>query len=133
MESAARRLSDRNGVVKTGIDVLEQTGYAALKPVLMGPARKIGLLTNQTDIDSESRRTIDILARVPGLSLDAIFSPEHGVTGTLDTTDLKNTTDAATGIPVYSVAVQTVCTISSTAPKVSANGKVHAPSKNPSR
>jgi uncharacterized protein YbbC (DUF1343 family) len=40
---------------------------------------------------------------VPGISLDAIFSPEHGVTGTLDTTDVKNAKDAATGIEVYSV------------------------------
>jgi uncharacterized protein YbbC (DUF1343 family)/CubicO group peptidase (beta-lactamase class C family) len=104
MESAARRLEDRNGTVKTGIDMLEQTGYAALKPALMGgPARKIGLLTNQTGVDSEGRRTIDVLAHVPGLSLEAIFSPEHGVTGALDTTDVRNTKDAATGVPVYSV------------------------------
>jgi len=104
METAGRRLADRNGTVKTGIDVLEQTGYAALKPALMGgPARRIGLLTNQTGIDAEGRRTIDVLAHVPGLSLEAIFSPEHGVTGTLDTTDIKNTKDAATGVPVYSV------------------------------
>ena len=39
----------------------------------------------------------------PGISLDAIFSPEHGVTGTLDTTDVKNAKDAATGVTVYSV------------------------------
>ena len=41
--------------------------------------------------------------KAPGVSLDAIFSPEHGVTGTLDTTDINNSKDAATGIPVYSV------------------------------
>jgi uncharacterized protein YbbC (DUF1343 family) len=40
---------------------------------------------------------------VPGISLDAIFSPEHGVTGTLDTTDVKNAKDATTGTTVYSV------------------------------
>ena len=46
-----------------------------------------------------------MLANVPGISLDAIFSPEHGVTGTLDTTDIKNKNakDAATGIAVYTV------------------------------
>lgn len=104
METAARRLSDRNGTVKTGIDVLEQTGYTALHPALMGgPPRKIGLLTNQTGIDSEGRRTIDLLGHVPGISLDAIFSPEHGVTGALDTTDIKNTKDAATRVTVYNV------------------------------
>ncbi len=103
MQSAARKLAVRNGTVKTGIDVLEETQFAALHPGQGGAPRSIGLLTNQTGIDSEGRRTIDVLANVPGISLDAIFSPEHGVTGTLDTTDVKNTKDAATGVAVYSV------------------------------
>ena len=103
MQSAARKLAVRNGAVKTGIDVLEGTKFAALHPSKGGAPRSIGLLTNQTGLDSEGRRTIDVLASVPGISLDVIFSPEHGVTGTLDTTDVKNTKDAATGVEVYSV------------------------------
>lgn len=103
MQSAGRKLALRNGTVKTGIDVLEETKFAALHPAKGGAPRSIGLLTNQTGIDSEGRRTIDRLADVPGISLDAIFSPEHGVAGTLDTTDIKNEKDAVTGIPVYSV------------------------------
>ena len=87
MQSAARKLAVRNGAVKTGIDVLEETKFVALHPSRGGAPRSIGLLTNQTGVDSEGRRTIDVLANVPGISLDAIFSPEHGVTGTLDTTD----------------------------------------------
>jgi uncharacterized protein YbbC (DUF1343 family)/CubicO group peptidase (beta-lactamase class C family) len=100
-QSAARRMSARNGSVKTGIDVLEEHDF----DVLQVPARKkkIGLVTNQTGIDADGRRTIDVLAQAPGISLDAIFSPEHGVTGTLDTTEVNNSKDAATGIPVYSV------------------------------
>jgi len=103
MQSAARKLAVRNGTVKTGIDVLKETKFAALHPARGGAPRSIGLLTNQTGVDSEGRRTIDVLANVPGVSLDAIFSPEHGVTGTLDTTDIKNAKDAATGVAVYSV------------------------------
>ncbi len=102
MQSAARKLTVRNGTVKTGIDVLEETKFAALHPARGGAPRSIGLLTNQTGVDSGGRRTIDVLANVPGISLAAIFSPEHGVTGTLDTTDVKNTKDAATGVMVYS-------------------------------
>ena len=103
MQSAARKLAVRNGTVKTGIDVLEETKFAGLHPAKGGAPRSIGLLTNQTGLDSEGRRTIDMLANVPGISLDAIFSPEHGVTGTLDTLDVKNTKDAATGVTVYGV------------------------------
>jgi uncharacterized protein YbbC (DUF1343 family)/CubicO group peptidase (beta-lactamase class C family) len=99
--SAARRMGSRNGAVKNGIDVLAEHGFDKLKAAEGN--RHIGLVTNQTGLDASGARTIDILAHAPGISLDAIFSPEHGVTGTLDTTDVKNSKDAATGVPVYSV------------------------------
>jgi len=100
-QSAERRISTRNGSVQNGIDLLEQHDF----DVLQVPGRKprVGILTNQTGIDSQGRRTIDVLAHAPGISLNAIFSPEHGVTGTLDTTNVNNSKDEATGIPVYSV------------------------------
>src|SRR5208282_3771904 len=100
-QSAARRMSARNGSVKTGIDVLEAHAFDALQ--IAGRKKKIGVLTNQTGLDADGRRTIDVLAHAPGVSLEAIFSPEHGVAGTLDTTAMTNSTDAATGVPVYVV------------------------------
>ncbi len=107
-QSAARHMSVRNGSVKNGIDVLEEHGFDMLQaPESSGRGRplhmKIGLVTNQTGVDADGRRTIDVLAAAAGVSLEAIFSPEHGVTGTLDTTDINNSKDAATGVPVYSV------------------------------
>ena len=99
--AGGRRLAARNGSVKTGIDVLEEHNFE----LLHAPAgkKKIGIVTNQTGVDSQGRRTIDVLAHAPGVSLEAIFSPEHGVTGALDTTDIGNSKDALTGAPVYSV------------------------------
>jgi uncharacterized protein YbbC (DUF1343 family)/CubicO group peptidase (beta-lactamase class C family) len=116
-QTAGRRLAARNGSVQTGIDVLEAHDFAEIRgadrdatekspgdPGLVPKKkRKIGLLTNQTGLDAQGRRTIDVLAAATGISLDAIFSPEHGVTGTLDTTNVGNSKDSATGIPVYSV------------------------------
>jgi uncharacterized protein YbbC (DUF1343 family) len=100
-QSAARRMNTRNGDVKSGIDVLESHAFDVLQ--VAGRKKHIALLTNQTGVDSQGQRTIDVLSHAPGISLDAIFSPEHGVTGTLDTTGVSNSKDAATGIPVYSV------------------------------
>jgi uncharacterized protein YbbC (DUF1343 family)/CubicO group peptidase (beta-lactamase class C family) len=100
-QSAARRMSTRNGTVKTGIDVLEEHAFDVLKAT--EGKKRIGLVTNQTGLDSQGVRTIDVLAKAPGVSLDAIFSPEHGVTGTQDTTGINNSVDSATGVPVYSV------------------------------
>ncbi len=100
-QTAARRIAVRNGQVLTGIDVLERDNFAPVRGSTA--STKIGLLTNQTGVDSQGQRTIDVLAHAPGISLDAIFSPEHGATGKLDTTQIGNAKDAATGIPIYSV------------------------------
>jgi len=109
MLSAGRRLASRNGDVETGIDVLEKHQFAELRGTDRGAGvasstpRRIGLLTNQTGVDRGGRRTIDMIATAPGVELKAIFSPEHGVSGALDTTNIGNSKDAATGVPVYSV------------------------------
>jgi len=60
-------------------------------------------VTNQTGMDARGQRTIDVLAHAPGIELKAIFSPEHGVAGSLDTTAIGDSKDVATGVPVYSV------------------------------
>ncbi len=97
-----RRVQVRNGAVLNGIDVLAAADFAELHPNPARP-RALGIITNQTGLDLQGRRTIDVLAHVPGLKLAAIFSPEHGATGTLDTTAIGNTVDTATGVTVYNV------------------------------
>ena len=107
---AARLVNSRNGLVRSGIDVLESNDFAELRANGQR-AMRIALVTNQTGVDSEGRRTIDVLAGLPakqrGVELAAIFSPEHGVTGSLDTTAIADSRDAATGVPVYSVYGET--------------------------
>jgi uncharacterized protein YbbC (DUF1343 family)/CubicO group peptidase (beta-lactamase class C family) len=99
--SAGRHLEARNGHVLTGIDVLEKENFASLKH---GKEQvTIGLLTNQTGLDSQGKRTVDVLASAPGVKLAAIFSPEHGIFGTVDTTDMHESADTITGVPVYSL------------------------------
>jgi len=95
--TAEHHLFGRNGSVLTGIDVLEEQDFAPLR------GKRIGVLTNQTGVDSAGHRTIDLLAHAPGVQLTAIFSPEHGIAGALDTTKVGNTRDTATGLTVYSV------------------------------
>ena len=96
--------------VLTGIDVLEQENFKTLATIAArhGGHLRIGLLTNQTGFDAAGRRTSDILhidapKAVPGLSLVALFSPEHGLNGALDREGIANTKDAGTGLPVYSL------------------------------
>jgi uncharacterized protein YbbC (DUF1343 family) len=100
--SAARRVIVRNGQVKTGIDVLEASNFAQLQ-IPEGRKLRVGIITNQTGLDSNGERTIDVLAKAPNVELKAIFSPEHGIFGAADTTDISNSRDEATGVTVYSV------------------------------
>jgi uncharacterized protein YbbC (DUF1343 family)/CubicO group peptidase (beta-lactamase class C family) len=99
---AARHIAARNGDVKAGIDVLEADGFRELHADTNHPVR-VGLVTNQTGMDAHGMPTADVLAHAAGVKLAAIFSPEHGIAGKLDTTAIGNSTDAATGAPVYSV------------------------------
>ena len=99
---AERRFTARNGDVKVGIDVLEADGFRELHPDANRPVN-LGLVTNQTALDAHGQRTADVLAHAPGIRLAAIFTPEHGIGGNLDTTAIGDSRDAATGVPIYSV------------------------------
>jgi uncharacterized protein YbbC (DUF1343 family) len=88
------------GHTLTGIDVLESQKFAPLV------GKRVGLITNQTGIDRNRRNTIDLLAHAPGVTLVALFSPEHGIRGTFDGS-VSSTTDTTTGLPVYSLYGET--------------------------
>ncbi|MBO7284301.1 MAG: DUF1343 domain-containing protein [Bacteroidales bacterium] len=85
--------------VKTGIDVLEENGFAELR------GKKVGLVTNPTGVDRYLNSTIDVLFNAPEVSLVALFGPEHGVRGNAHAGEKVSdkAVDAATGIPIYSL------------------------------
>jgi uncharacterized protein YbbC (DUF1343 family) len=90
----------------TGIDVLEATNFDVLRDIAgrHGNHLRIGLLTNQTGLDREGRRTIDILNKsIPEVELKKLFSPEHGLFGAKDSMKIGNETDPATHLPVISL------------------------------
>ncbi len=85
-------------VVKPGIEVLRENGFAELK------GKRVGLITNPTGIDNSLVSTIDILAKAPEVNLVALFAPEHGVRGDhVAGEKVANSVDPATGVPVYSL------------------------------
>lgn len=82
--------------VLTGLDVLVRDNFAPLRRL------RVGLITNQTGIDRQRRRNIDLLAKAEGVTLVALFSPEHGLAGQADE-KVGDTRDEATGLPIYSL------------------------------
>ena len=86
--------------VLTGIDVLEAEGFARLR------GKHVGLVTNQTGRSRSGATTIDLLAHANGVTLVALFSPEHGIRGELDDT-IASSRDEKTGLPIYSLYGET--------------------------
>jgi len=92
--------------VLTGIDVLEATNFAVLKEAAArnGGRLRIGLLTNQTGLDAEGRHTIDVLRGIGGgVELTTLFSPEHGIFGAKDSSEIGQEIDRASGLKVISL------------------------------
>lgn len=92
----------RNMSTRPGIDTL-----LADSARLIG--RRIGIVTNQTGFTGDARQsTVDALAALPGVTLAALFGPEHGVRGDVqDALAIDHSIDAATGAPVYSLYGET--------------------------
>ena len=84
------------GSTVTGLDRLVAEDFAPLA------GRTVGLITNQTGIDSQGRRAVDLLAAAPQVKLRALFSPEHGITGLVDA-NVPHGRDAATGLAIWSL------------------------------
>ena len=90
----------------TGIDVLEKTKFAALHEAAErhNGHLRLGLLTNQSGLDHEGHRTIDVLLHsIPEVELKTLFSPEHGLLGVKDTTKIGNDVDPSTQLPILSL------------------------------
>lgn len=81
--------------VLSGLD-----GLDAIEKQLKG--KRIGLMTNQTGIDSRFRSAIDLIHTK--YRLTALFAVEHGIRGNVQAgEDYETQPDPDTGVPVYAV------------------------------
>jgi uncharacterized protein YbbC (DUF1343 family)/CubicO group peptidase (beta-lactamase class C family) len=87
--------------VLTGVDVLAEENFMGLR------GKRVGLLTNQTGRSREGVSTIDLIANAPGVTLAALFSPEHGIRGEVDDR-VDSSRDEKTGLAVHSLYGQTL-------------------------
>ena len=101
--AAARRLEARVPRVRevlAGVDVLAAEGFAPIA------GKRVGLLTNASGRARGGRSTAEVLAspeaKMAGVTLVRLFSPEHGLASTADS-DVADATDPATGLPVVSL------------------------------
>jgi uncharacterized protein YbbC (DUF1343 family)/CubicO group peptidase (beta-lactamase class C family) len=86
----------RNGSTMTGLDVLEAQKFQPLV------GKHVGLITNHTGVDRAGRRNIDLM-RQAGVTVTALFSPEHGFRGREDRPGIQDSEDASTSVKIFSL------------------------------
>ena len=89
-------LGPKNAQVMTGLEVLAQSKFAPFE------GHQVGLITNQTGIDRQGRRNVDVMLAA-GVKVAALFAPEHGITGREDRPDIADARDQTTGLPIRSL------------------------------
>lgn len=84
--------------VQLGIDVLRAEDFAPLA------GKRVGLVTNQTGVSSEGMKTRLLLHKARNLQLVALYSPEHGIDGTvLAGKYVASRKDSLTGLTIHSL------------------------------
>jgi len=89
--------------VRTGLDVWEGEQFRALRGL------RVGAIVNPTSVDAHFRHLADLLWAAPGVTLAALFGPEHGVRGEVQYMEaVGEAKDPRTGVPMYSLYGSTV-------------------------
>ena len=91
-----RHVSSLPNPVLNGSDILFSRSATLPKGL------KVGLITNHTGHTQQRHLTLNLLLESTDLELKAIFSPEHGIHGTLDS-KIDDSTDAKTGLKIFSL------------------------------
>ena len=90
-------LADCCASVKTGLD-----NIGSHKRLFQG--KRIGIITNHTAYNSSGQYIVDVFKKMSGTTVTALFSPEHGISGTEQAgKKIKSRTDPAGQLPVFSL------------------------------
>lgn len=98
--SAAAAPRPRTAPVQSGLDVLRAQAFAPFR------GKRVGLVTNHTGRARDGTSAIDLFHGARDVKLVALFSPEHGIRGILDTT-VPAEVDEKTKLPIHSLYGET--------------------------
>jgi len=94
-------LSSCQGSVKTGLDRV-----GTYKEVFQG--KRLGIITNHTADNSKGEYIVDVFRSMTGVTVTALFSPEHGLWGKeRDAKKIDSQIHPVYHLPVYSLYGQT--------------------------
>lgn len=93
-----RPATAQSGGVVPGIEVLLADSIHLVR------GKRVGLITNQSGRSRSGVSSVDLLFKTPGVTLAALFAPEHGLRGTAAAGErIAAGLDSATGVPVHSL------------------------------
>jgi uncharacterized protein YbbC (DUF1343 family) len=104
MSGLATSVSAGKRAVKLGVERLLGEKRSALK------GARVGLVCNQASVDHGLRHVADLFAAEGrDWRLTTLFGPQHGIRGDVqdNMVETKHSTDAETGVPVYSLYSET--------------------------
>jgi uncharacterized protein YbbC (DUF1343 family) len=94
----AAQINAQTSAVVPGVEVLLSDSLHLIK------GKRVGLLTNHSGRNRQGTSTIDLLFKTPGVSLVALYGPEHGIRGIAKAGEkISSSVDSATGVKVYSL------------------------------
>lgn len=88
--------ANTHAAVSTGLDVLQQQQFAALK------GKRIAIITNHTGRNRDGTHMIELLTKAPDVKVVKLFAPEHGLYGEKDE-HIGDSIDEKSGLPVISL------------------------------
>lgn len=95
--------------VTTGLQRWVREGFSALK------GKRVGAIVNPTSVDAEFRHLADLLHAAEGVTVGALFGPEHGLRGEAQyMVAVEDARDPLTGAPVHSLYGSTFESLSPT-------------------
>ncbi len=66
--------------------------------------KRVAILTNPTGVDRNLNHTIDLIRKLPGVTVVRLFAPEHGLRGGFQAGEnVDNAKDPVSGLPVVSL------------------------------
>lgn len=88
----------KKSTFRSGLDALLDNDCMQLR------GKRVGLITNQTGVNNEMMQNIDLFIKSENVDLRAIFSPEHGLFGTVSAgKKIINHKDTLHGVPIFSL------------------------------
>jgi len=83
--------------VNTGLDNANKQDFSMFK------GKKVGIVTNHTAKNADGKHIVDLIDEA-GITIQAIYAPEHGFRGVADAGEhVNDNIDQKTGAPIYSL------------------------------